>query len=339
MSHYIHVTNFTRSQSYLLSSAWLRRALEDMTASASQGGEMGFQGDDAGSALSYSVNGDNERRGRSGSNLFGGDEQEEEEEEEVSYCIPVFVVTADSAISTSSSSDSQSSSREQKTGEAAFPAGVSLNGMAVISDPLVGHVAIFRTSSGLVSAVNLTVHSKLCELQATLSNIVAETDQLSSIKQQLTHATSEEGMRWRHSQQLVLRIATGLKNLPVIESKSTDNKKALIEAAQSLERDVVLPMNELSQSTLFHFDILQETLRSQVQILEGPADTAISSIGAKKSGETVSLNSGLKSLIASLVTEHDALVQRVEKITERMTQQKENAEMHLSLAINQRSKV
>jgi hypothetical protein len=179
MSHYIHVTNFTRSQSYLLSSAWLRKALEDMSTAASSSGGETFQGDETGSVLSYSVNGDNERRGRSGSNLFGEEYKdgstgrglngdEDEEEEEVSYCIPVFAVTADSAVSTSSS-DSQSASREQKTSETAFPSGVSLNGMTVLSDPLVGHVAIFRTSSGLVSAVNLTVHSKLCELQATLS--------------------------------------------------------------------------------------------------------------------------------------------------------------------------
>eukprot|EP01034_Spumella_vulgaris_P025349 gene25349-31795_t len=343
MSHYIHVTNFARSQSYLLSSAWLRTALENMS-SGSEAGQ--YQGDDSNSILSYSVNGvggGGGGRGRNG-DLFGSEYKEsaprldqddtadEEEEEEVSYCIPVFVVTADSA---TVSSDSQSASREQKSSEASFPSNVSLNGMAVLSDPLVGHVAIFRTSSGLVSAVNLTVHSKLCELQTTLSNIVTETDQLSSIKQQLTHATSEEGLRWRHSQQLVLRIATGLKNMPVIESKTTDNKKILIEAAQNLERDVVLPMNELSQSTLFHFDILQETLRSQVQILEGPADATA---GAKK-GDEVSLNTGLKNLIANLATEHEALVQRVERITEKMHQQKENAEMHLSLAMNQRSKL
>ena len=33
---------------------------------------------------------------------------------------------------------------------------------------MLGHVALFRTSTGLASAVNLTVHTKLCELQDSL---------------------------------------------------------------------------------------------------------------------------------------------------------------------------
>ena len=44
----------------------------------------------------------------------------------------------------------------------------SLSGIAVLHDAMLGHVALFRTSTGLASAVNLTVHTKLCELQDSL---------------------------------------------------------------------------------------------------------------------------------------------------------------------------
>lgn len=43
-------------------------------------------------------------------------------------------------------------------------------------------------------------------------------DELSSIKAELSRATNAEQMRWRHSQQLVLRIAEGLKNMPVVDA-------------------------------------------------------------------------------------------------------------------------
>lgn len=43
-----------------------------------------------------------------------------------------------------------------------------LCGAAVLQDAMLGHVALFRTASGLVSAVNLTVHTKLCTLQESL---------------------------------------------------------------------------------------------------------------------------------------------------------------------------
>lgn len=81
------------------------------------------------------------------------EEQEEGSgEQEASCCIPVFIVNADTVI-----------------GNKAVTAGsVSISGMSVISDPFLGHIALFRTTTGLVSAVNLTVHTKLCELQASL---------------------------------------------------------------------------------------------------------------------------------------------------------------------------
>lgn len=97
-------------------------------------------------------------------------------------------------------------------------------------------------------------------------------------------------------------------------------------------------MMELNQSTTFHFDILQETLRSQMQIIEGPPQTAARPRGGDNS-QDASLSTGLTSLIAKLTTDHDELVQRVKRITERLELQRENAELQLALAISQRPKM
>lgn len=177
-------------------------------------------------------------------------------------------------------------------------------------------------------------------------------DKLSTIKSELHKATSEESVRWRHSQQLILKIATGLKNMPVIDNNSAltaqssaQNKKFLIEAAEALERNVIVPMNELSQSTLFHYDMLKETLKSQMVIIEGrealESNSAATSAApaAAVRDDNYHLSQGLKSLLVKLTKDHDQLVERVKTITAKMELQKQAAEAQLTVAINQRSKV
>ena len=43
-----------------------------------------------------------------------------------------------------------------------------LAGMAVIADPALGHIAVFRAADGVMSAMNLTVQLKLVELERHL---------------------------------------------------------------------------------------------------------------------------------------------------------------------------
>jgi hypothetical protein len=111
---------------------------------------------------------------------------------------------------------------------------------------------------------------------------------------------------------------------------SPHNKKVLLEAAQKLEREVLAPLNELAQTTLFSYEIVQETYRSQVEILDGN--------GAAASSDR-SLSQGLRSLVTSLDAEHDALSERVRKIQEKFAAQRDVAERHLAFAVSQRAKV
>lgn len=117
---------------------------------------------------------------------------------------------------------------------------------------------------------------------------------------------------------------------------SSQNKKVLLEAAQKLERDVLVPLNELAQTTLFSYEMLQETYRSQVELIEG-SDSNDRATGGPSDVPT--LSSGIKKIVASLNTEHDALAERVRKIQEKFAAQREMAERHLAFAISQRAKV
>lgn len=121
-----------------------------------------------------------------------------------------------------------------------------------------------------------------------------------------------------------------------VMQSSSQNKKVLLEAAQKLERDVLVPLNELAQTTLFSYEMLQETYRSQVELIEG-SDNNDRAAGAASDAPT--LSSGIKKIVAGLNTEHDALAERVRKIQEKFAAQRETAERHLAFAISQRAKV
>lgn len=123
----------------------------------------------------------------------------------------------------------------------------------------------------------------------------------------------------------------------------------LLEAAQKLERDVLVPLNELAQTTLFSYEILQETYCSQVELLEGNGDatdrnnttssssSSSSDTSAASAAPTLSL--GIKKIVSNLNVEHDALAERVRRIQERFAAQRETAEGHLAFAVSQRAKV
>lgn len=92
-----------------------------------------------------------------------------------------------------------------------------LSGAVVLQDAMLGHVAIFRTTSGLASAVNLTVHTKLCELQESLQGHAGAADLL-QMKDELDKATRAEHIRWRRSQQCIQKVAEGLRDMPILDA-------------------------------------------------------------------------------------------------------------------------
>lgn len=209
LHHSMHVTNFRRGASYMISCSWLERIQEDISNELSSS---------AGNAVrSYENNNNNGEE--EGSPVTGDPILDYP-----SKCVPVFILPSNASLdkrqggggvsneskhgtnmynnnNSSSSSLSYSMSRE------------ALIGMTVLCDALLGHVVLFRCASGLATAINLTVHLRLSELQESLSRSRDSSARL-PIKEELSRAVSAEQIRWRHSSECIRRVEEGLKGMP-----------------------------------------------------------------------------------------------------------------------------
>lgn len=116
--------------------------------------------------------------------------------------------------------------------------------------------------------------------------------------------------------------------------------------AEKVERDVLIPINELAQSTTFSFQLLQEAYKSQAEVLEGSIDSesvAAASTDDKPQGggrgSNDSLSIGLKNLISRLNVGHDELRDRVGVIQDVFERQKASLEHLVAKAMQKRNKV
>jgi hypothetical protein len=136
--HLLHVSCASRCEAHVLNVAWLEKAIaEDNEVSSKHASERDF-----------------------------GEEAETESVAGIpspatypTRVLPVFVLPPD-ARKAASDGGTQECKSSGGTGEAS----AALSGVAVVQDAMLGHVALFRSTSGVVSAVNLTVHTKLCDL-------------------------------------------------------------------------------------------------------------------------------------------------------------------------------
>ena len=111
--------------------------------------------------------------------------------------------------------------------------------------------------------------------------------------------------------------------------------------AEKVERDVLIPINELAQSTAFSFQLLQEAYKSQAEVLEGSIDVdADSTSDGKPQGiGNDSLSIGLKNLIGRLNASHGELRGRVGLIQDAFDRQKASLEHLVAKAMQKRNKV
>ena len=100
--------------------------------------------------------------------------------------------------------------------------------------------------------------------------------------------------------------------------------------AEKVERDVLIPINELAQSTAFSFQLLQEAYKSQAEVLEGSIDVDVdadsTSDGKPQGIGNDSLSIGLKNLIGRLNASHGELRGRVGLIQDAFDRQKASLE-------------
>ena len=249
VSHFIHLTNCDKGESFVVSSPWLQSAIEDAHTEATRQGRSGRRhtnrpddddnddddddndNDDGYNAfLTKRFHDKSSSSHRSHSNrnhrrIYRGDDESGESKgiggvgESVdgygntspptpplpSICMPVLVTAASPLASMNKGS---------------IPTVPTINAACILCDPFLGHVVFYRVvgadgvGGAALVAVNLTIHTKLCELQ---SHIAREEEKggLLSIKDQLHKATEDERGRWKRiSAQLIMQIAKGLQALP-----------------------------------------------------------------------------------------------------------------------------
>jgi len=244
--------------------------------------------------------------------------------------------------------------------------GMRICGLCVLRDPFAGHTVLFRTFSSSSSdqscevwAVNLTVHATLCELFQQQASRAYERDSVCRPMQEALRITaSEQTVRWKHAQKTISDIAVGLKNMPQVlrlaqqqqlqllqqeverESNADLNseeitKKVLAQAAVHVQRDVLMPMGDLLNVTKFHYDLVQETRRSQQEILNGWSPAGDDSTNRSSGEGYPPLSAGLVTMLDVLEDRQRGLKQRVEQIRSKYEQQREAAEKFLTFAISQ----
>jgi len=194
--HIIHLTNFRHGASYLINCCWLERIQEDISNEVSSDDNSSFDSKTRVDMLP------NESEG----SLGIGDPILDNP----SKCVPVFILpsnTPDMRPGGVSNESKHGSYRDSSSSEA-------LIGMNILCDALLGHVVLFRTVSGLATAINLTVHLRLSQLQESLSRSRENSERL-PIKEELCRAMSAEQIRWRHSSECIRRVEEGLKGMPL----------------------------------------------------------------------------------------------------------------------------
>jgi hypothetical protein len=120
-----------------------------------------------------------------------------------------------------------------------------------------------------------------------------------------------------------------------------------MESAQAIEKNVMIPMNELAQNTKFHFDLLRYKMQGQLEFLcGGAAPAAAAAASAVAAGRSSSgsagdgaLKGGLQGTIRKLIADHELLVERVNNIQARFENQQEIAAQQLTIALALKPKV
>lgn len=106
--------------------------------------------------------------------------------------------------------------------EAPSSAAVTVQSFVVYFDAYLGHVALLLLGDGNLVAVNVSVHTKLCELHTHLQSLSQRTHhdrqrQLALLPETLRKEMTDYFLPYRMTQTLTKKIEEGLRQLPVLE--------------------------------------------------------------------------------------------------------------------------
>lgn len=226
-----------------------------------------------------------------------------------------------------------------------------LVGVSIFCDVFVGHTALLVLATGSVVAINLSVHTKLCDLHLVANHPLENNGSnatRSKLAQQLHKVADDEHLRYRIAQKFILEAAKGLSTLPNLEVTVTseadraakvapslpEGKKQLLQVAGQLEASVVRPLEELHQNTLFHAQLVRQLYETQQEIVEGtPAARQ------QQSGSEPSLALGIRGLLSHIQQQQDQLQQRLRRLQEKDSQLRSLADDHFHLLTHLPAKV
>ena len=187
-------------------------------------------------------------------------------------------------------------------------------GMCVISDAMLGHLAMHRIIDGEIVATNVTTCARLHQYRELVGGRQRRSETFNSGGTP-SDSFSElgRGSYEKRAALLVETIQLGLDTVPLPtedegeeETLAATKKKQLLAASRHLNEKVILPLEDLAHRTISALDSTKDIYDDQVRFLQGPG--------------------GFNSKLQALNDSHKAaLTRRIDSIGTRLLQQRTRA--------------
>jgi hypothetical protein len=153
---------------------------------------------------------------------------------------------------------------------------VSLCGVIIKYDPMIGHIALFRLSNGIFGIVNLSVHSRLCEWQNILVNFNEENNQ-NPLEEEYREFLKQRVQLKEKSDKLLKTIDAGLhpSTMFIGQKKLTEGRTEsekqdlLIRTTEHLEKEVILPLEDLNKRLEIKVEGINSFITIQENLIHG----------------------------------------------------------------------
>jgi hypothetical protein len=182
--------------------------------------------------------------------------------------------------SSSSSWDVEASGVCRVLDRATYSASASTDrhcGSCVVSDSMMGHMAIHRGADGAVTRTNVTTCARLYQYQQLIEKGSEQGAKKGADSMMRQYEGMGMGSFQRRSQLLIETIQKGLETVPTVpagddydDSLDATKKKHLLAASKHLNQHAILPLEDLAHRIISALDGVKDIYDDQVRFLEGP---------------------------------------------------------------------
>jgi len=207
--------------------------------------------------------------------------------------------------------------------------GQAISGNVIVSDPLLGHVAIIRSCDGFTESVNLSVVEKMMLL--SVNKQVNE-----KLSPPVYAPRTDLAVFIQTVEKKLVDVQEALQRLTTVEDSATISSDIIKKKALECGRDIVDPLCEVKLGLKFAADVARKVYENQNDILRGntrESDTvAVSSATVTKSGKGNSSvdQTSLLERYEKAQERHAILKMKLDKIGENIEEQKRKAGSSLS---------